>query len=126
MTERGAFKDGPIEQKKAWESKRWDDWKDLWKDQFRPLILSDDQSEDEHREEESPRAIRNWMRTPMVAGENVLGLINLESEEPGFFTEEHAAILQTFANQAGIAMEKAQQTTMVEYPVINWLQARAG
>jgi PAS domain S-box-containing protein len=108
VTERGAFKDGPIEQKKAWESKRWDDWKDLWKDQFRPLILSDDQSEDEHREEESPRAIRNWMRTPMVAGENVLGLINLESEEPSFFTEEHAAILQTFANQAGIAMEKAQ------------------
>jgi sigma-B regulation protein RsbU (phosphoserine phosphatase) len=44
----------------------------------------------------------------MVAGENVLGLINLESEEPSFFTEEHAAILQTFANQAGIAVQKAQ------------------
>ena len=44
----------------------------------------------------------------MVAGENVLGLINLESEKPDFFTEEHAAILQTFANQAGIAIEKAQ------------------
>ena len=57
VAERGSFKDGPIEQKKqkkAWESKRWEDWKDLWKDQFRPLILSDDQSEEQYREEESP------------------------------------------------------------------------
>ena len=108
VAEYRSFNDRSIKQKEAWKSKRWDDWKDLWKDQFRPLILSDDQSEDPPGEEGSPRAIRNWMRTPMVAGENVLGLINLESEEPGFFTEEHAAILQTFANQAGIAVEKAQ------------------
>ncbi|HEX6033470.1 MAG TPA: GAF domain-containing protein, partial [Anaerolineales bacterium] len=43
----------------------------------------------------------------MVAGEKVFGLINLESEKPNFFMEEHASVLQTFANQAGIAIEKA-------------------
>lgn len=108
VAEHGLLKDKPLERKKAWESKRWDDWKDLWKDQFRPLILSDEQAENEYREGQGRRLIRSWMRTPMVAGENVLGLINLESEQLDFFTEEQASTLQTFANQAGIAIEKAQ------------------
>ncbi len=48
------------------------------------------------------------IRVPMVAGDKVFGLIVLESQKPNFFTEEQTGILQTFANQAGVAVEKAQ------------------
>ena len=44
----------------------------------------------------------------MVAGDKVFGLLNLENRKPNFYTEEQAALVQTFANQAGIAIEKAQ------------------
>ena len=44
----------------------------------------------------------------MAAGDKVFGLINLENRKPNFYTEEYAAISQTFANQAGIAIEKAK------------------
>ena len=108
VAEQGHRAEIEIKRKKAWNSKRWDDWKDMWQDHYRPIILSDAQLEDEHLTGDAGRSIRSWMRIPMVAGEKVFGLINLESETPSFFTEEHAGILQTFANQAGIAIEKAQ------------------
>lgn len=108
VAEQGHLKEQHIERKNAWNSKRWEDWKDIWKGQYRPLILSDAQLEDDSIKITNRRSIRSWMRIPMVAGEKVLGLINLESEHTKFFTEEHAGILQTFANQAGVAIEKAQ------------------
>lgn len=107
VAEHGHVKEQHIERNDAWNSKRWEDWKDLWTDQYRPLILSDVRGEADTIENDH-RSIRSWVRIPMVAGEKVFGLINLESEQSNFFTEEHAGILQTFANQAGIAIEKAQ------------------
>ena len=58
--------------------------------------------------DDSNASFHSWMGVPMVAGEKVFGLINLENRKPNFYTEEHAALAQTFANQAGIAIEKAQ------------------
>jgi len=108
VAEQGHLYGQHIELKKPWNSKHWEDWQDIWKGQYRPLVLSDIQGEDDPGEEKDYRPIRSWMRVPLVAREKVFGLINLESEQPNLFTEEYAGILQTFANQAGIAIEKAQ------------------
>ena len=108
VAEHDRLKGQQIERKDAWNSKHWEDWKDLWKGQYRPLILSDAQLEDDPNKITNHRSIRSWMHIPMVAGEKVFGLINLESKRTNVFTEEHAGILQTFANQAAIAIEKAQ------------------
>lgn len=108
VAERGRVTAKHVRRKRAWKSNRWDDWKDMWQDHFRPLILSDFPPDENSSEDQEYVSIRSWIRIPMVAGEKVFGLINLESELPNFFTEEHAGILQTFANQAGIAIEKAQ------------------
>ena len=35
-------------------------------------------------------------------------MIHLDHRKPNFYTEEHAALVQTFANQVGIAIEKTQ------------------
>ncbi|MEK7277483.1 MAG: GAF domain-containing protein, partial [Chloroflexota bacterium] len=38
----------------------------------------------------------------------VIGMLNLDSDTPGFFTESHARRLQAFADQAAIAIENAR------------------
>jgi PAS domain S-box-containing protein len=52
--------------------------------------------------------IRSYAGAPMVNKGEVIGFLNLNSMEPGAFTEEHAQALQAFANQAAIAIENAR------------------
>ncbi|MGB8983885.1 MAG: GAF domain-containing protein, partial [Anaerolineales bacterium] len=108
VAERGLLAgNGQIGQRDTWDSVKWGEWSDLWRHQDQPMILSEERSgynfvtgDDE--------SIHSWLGIPMAAGDKVFGLINLRSREPNFYTEEHAEIMQVFANQAGIAIEKAQ------------------
>ncbi len=52
--------------------------------------------------------IRSYAGAPMISKGEVIGFLNLNSIEPGFFTQEHAEALQAFANQAGVAIENAR------------------
>jgi PAS domain S-box-containing protein len=53
-----------------------------------------------------------WLRShaaaPIVSKGEVIGFLNLDSTQPGFFTQSHAQALQSFADQAGIAIENAR------------------
>ena len=93
-----------ISRKHPWDPEKWGEWKN----QQKPMIFSEAQSEEDSEIHEGSGPIRCWMGTPMVAGDQVFGLISLGSQRPNSFTREHAAIIQTFASQAGIAIEKAQ------------------
>ncbi len=97
-----------IGQEYIWDFHKWGEWNDLWKDEYKPMVLSDIQSDDRFIKNSNNESIHCWMGVPMVVGDKVFGLINLENQKPNFFTEENAAVAQTFANQAGIAIEKAQ------------------
>jgi len=94
--------------KYSWDVSKWGEWNELWQDQHKPMILADVRSEPRFVKREGSEYIRSWMGIPIVVGEKVFGLINLDNRAPNFYTEEHADIIQTFANQAGIAIEKAQ------------------
>ncbi|HEY3477004.1 MAG TPA: GAF domain-containing protein, partial [Anaerolineales bacterium] len=94
--------------KKPWEPDRWGDWKDIAAGQYKPIISSNPGYEDDVSEHHDSGHRENSMTMPLAAGEQVFGLIHLHSHRPGFFTEEHAGLIQTFAAQAGIAIEKAQ------------------
>ncbi len=52
--------------------------------------------------------IRSYAGAPMISKGEVIGFLNLNSKEPGSFTDEHAQALQAFANQAAIAIENAR------------------
>ena len=52
--------------------------------------------------------IRSYACAPIIINGEVIGVLNLESDIPGFFTSEHARRLQTFADQAAVAVEKAR------------------
>jgi PAS domain S-box-containing protein len=52
--------------------------------------------------------IRSHAAAPVLVQGHVVGFLNLDGREPGFFTQEHIHRLQAFANQASIAIEHAQ------------------
>ena len=53
--------------------------------------------------------MKSELAVPLISGETVLGVLNLESPAPGFFTAEHAQILQALAGQAAVAVERARR-----------------
>lgn len=52
--------------------------------------------------------LRSYAAAPVVVKGEVIGFLNLDSETPGFYSQEHAQRVQTFADQAGIALENAR------------------
>lgn len=54
------------------------------------------------------RAVQSFIGAPIRFKRKLLGFINLESATAGFFKEEYADRLQTFANQAAAALENAR------------------
>ncbi len=52
--------------------------------------------------------IHGWLGVPMLVGDRLIGMIALDSHQPGFYTEEHARLAQTFAAQAALAIENAR------------------
>ena len=73
-----------------------------------PVIIPDVQQDSRFEKFEETSYIRGWMGIPLFVKDKIIGFLNLDSRTPGFFNEEHAAIAQTFANQAAIAMENAR------------------
>lgn len=53
--------------------------------------------------------MKSELAVPLISGDAVLGVLNLESPAPGFFTAEHARILQALAGQAALAVERARR-----------------
>ncbi|MHB8653282.1 MAG: SpoIIE family protein phosphatase [Terriglobia bacterium] len=51
---------------------------------------------------------RSEMAVPLIYRERVIGVVDLESPQPGYFTDEHVRIFSTLAPQIAIAIENAQ------------------
>lgn len=93
-----------IGKKYAYNTKKWGDLETL----RQPLIISDVQNDERFEKFEQTNYIRGWMGIPLFAKDKIIGFLNFDSQTPNFFNEEHAAITQTFANQAAIALENAR------------------
>lgn len=93
--------------KYTWDTTQWGEWDNLWQDQHHPMIVPDVRFDPRFIKRKGSEYIRSWMGVPLVVREKVFGIINLDNRLSNFYTEEHSALAQTFANQAGIAIEKA-------------------
>jgi len=82
-------------------------WKKMIED-TNPLVIPDTQQEPSWIDIEGFEWVRSYASAPIVNKGEVIGLINLESETPNFFTSEHLTRLQIFADQAAVAIEKAR------------------
>ncbi len=72
-----------------------------------PIIISDVQVDNRFVKFEDTTYIRGWMGVPMFVQDKLVGFLNLDSSIKDFFTQDHAALAQTFGNQAAIAIENA-------------------
>ncbi len=52
--------------------------------------------------------IRSHVSAPICVAGQAIGFLSLDSETPGFYNSAHAGRLQTFANQAGSAIQNAR------------------
>jgi PAS domain S-box-containing protein len=72
------------------------------------IIINDTRTDPRWIDLPADRWIRAYMGTPIHLHGQIVGLLNLDSATPGFFTEAHAARLQAFADQAALAIRSAQ------------------
>ncbi len=74
----------------------------------KPLIIEDVTQDNRFEKWEGTEYIRGWISAAMFTQDSLVGFINLDSRIPGAYTEENASLVQTFANQAATAIEKAR------------------
>ena len=72
-----------------------------------PVYLDDTETDAEYRSRGAglarARGVRSIVAVPMMSQNNVVGTIAVSRREPGSFSDEEIALLQTFADQAVIA-----------------------
>lgn len=54
------------------------------------------------------KAMTSELAVPLLLGENMIGVLNVESPIRSFFTVEHAKLLEAFSGYAAIAIERAR------------------
>ncbi len=97
---------------------------------LQPLILADARLEYPQYFSTGTHAatkIRSYMAVPIVLGQKLIGMITLDREEQGFYTEAHARLAMAFAAQAATAINNAQlfdetQQRNAELAIINSVQ----
>jgi diguanylate cyclase (GGDEF)-like protein len=80
-------------------------WKRVFQDQI-VLNVPDVRSEKDWVYLPETSWIRSYLCAPIVIKNQVIGIFNLDSSQPRFFSSESAKRLQAFAHQAAIAIEK--------------------
>jgi len=71
-------------------------------------IIPDTTTDPDWQDWPSSKHIRCWLGVPLVVQDRAIGLLNLDKEEPNFYTERDAQVAKAFADQAAIAIENAR------------------
>ncbi len=74
----------------------------------RPLVLPHAQEDERLRAMPGTEHIFSWIGAPLMVRGKAIGLLSIDSREPGAYDEETAEIALSFANQAAIAIENAR------------------
>lgn len=69
--------------------------------------IDTDQTQTPYRAEAFKRGYRSFITLPLLSSESeIIGVLNLYSDEPRFFTEKRVNLFQVFAHQAATAIKK--------------------
>lgn len=52
--------------------------------------------------------IHSWLGVPLLFGEQIIGMLALDKQAVGFYTQEHVRLASAFAAQAAVAIENAR------------------
>lgn len=77
--------------------------------QGRPVVINDVQTNDDWKiYTPGDELIHSWLGIPLIHRDVLLGVLNLDHHDIGFFTEDYAQLAYAVAQQAGIAIANAQ------------------
>ncbi len=54
------------------------------------------------------RIYKSWLGAPLISKGEIIGVLQLEKRQAGFYNEQHEQLVLTFANQAAVALNNAQ------------------
>jgi sigma-B regulation protein RsbU (phosphoserine phosphatase) len=80
--------------------------------QRREAVLVNDVTK-ESRYIEDISGVRSELAVPLIAKNRVIGVIDLEARQPGYFTEEHKRLLTLVASRIAVGVENARLYTRV-------------
>src|SRR5450755_4366564 len=75
--------------------------------QLRQAVLIDDVTQDPRYIEAVPN-VRSELAIPLITKNRVIGVIDIEAREPGYFNEEHVRVLTLVASRMAAGIENAQ------------------
>ena len=78
----------------------------------RKSVMIDDVTLAENYIKQAPHA-QSELAVPLILKNKVIGVIDIQSEETGFFTHEHRRLLELTASRMGVAIENARLYTRV-------------
>ena len=73
-----------------------------------PLLISDTYSDSRWQLRAENSHVRSWMISPLIAGQEVVGVISLSSTVPEAYTTESLELLNAVAAQAAVAIQNAR------------------
>ena len=74
-----------------------------------PYILNNNVQAELHDFQEPPHTyVQSWLAIPMETRGRIIGMINLDGRSPNQFTQHHAELAVTFANQLAIALDNVR------------------
>ncbi|MBI9044301.1 MAG: GAF domain-containing protein [Anaerolineaceae bacterium] len=83
-----------------------------------PLILKNAPEEFEIFRSEPHVYTISWLGVPIINQNMVVGVLNLDSKQFNWFTEDHARLAKAFADQVAIAMENARLFEEIQHLAI--------
>ena len=78
--------------------------------QLRQAVLVEDVTKEDDYIEAIPN-VRSELAIPLVVKNRVIGVIDLEARQPGYFTEEHRRLLTLIGSRMAVGIENAQLYT---------------
>ncbi|MFQ5615004.1 MAG: GAF domain-containing protein [Anaerolineales bacterium] len=61
------------------------------------------------------RHILSWLGVPLIVHDEIIGMLALDSTQPGYFTPDRARLASAFANQVAVAIDNARLFENVQY-----------
>ncbi len=74
----------------------------------RPIIIRDVREEKGWIWVPGAMHVRSWIGVPLIAGNEVIGALSIDSNQAGFFTGKDVEAVQALANQTAMAIENAR------------------
>jgi PAS domain S-box-containing protein len=82
--------------------------------QKKPLVITDVDTEPHWIRSSSSQKVRSWIGAPLIARDEVVGILTVDSYELNKYAAENASVVATFADQAATAVANAQAVTRLQ------------